>query len=36
MWGIYFHDPNGIRLEVVCQPAQGEDQSIIGRSSSSC
>ena len=30
MWGIYFHDPNGIRLEVACQPAQGEDQSIIG------
>ncbi len=30
MWGIYFYDPNGIRLEISCQPAQGEDQRIVG------
>ena len=30
MWGIYFFDPNGIRLEFACQPAQGERQEIIG------
>lgn len=30
MYGIYFYDPNGIRLEFACQPAQGEHQEIIG------
>ncbi len=29
MWGIYFYDPNGIRLEVACQPAQGAQQSVV-------
>ena len=29
MFGIYFYDPNGIRLEFACQPAQGEGQEII-------
>jgi catechol 2,3-dioxygenase-like lactoylglutathione lyase family enzyme len=28
--GIYFYDPNGIRLEFACQPAQGERQQIVG------
>lgn len=26
MVGVYFYDPNGIRLEFACQPAQGADQ----------
>lgn len=30
MWGIYFYDPNGIRIEIACQPAQGEEQSVVG------
>ena len=29
MYGIYFFDPNGIRLEFACQPVQGEEQQII-------
>jgi catechol 2,3-dioxygenase-like lactoylglutathione lyase family enzyme len=29
MFGIYFYDPNDIRLEFACQPAQGEGQEII-------
>ena len=29
MFGIYFYDPNGIRLEFACQPEQGEHQEII-------
>lgn len=28
-FGIYFYDPNGIRLEFVCQPEQGDRQRII-------
>jgi len=28
--GIYFYDPNGIRLEFACQPIQGEAQQIVG------
>lgn len=27
--GIYFIDPNGIRLEFACQPADGEAQGVI-------
>ena len=27
--GIYFYDPNGIRLEFACQPEDGEDPSVI-------
>lgn len=27
---IYFHDPNGIRLEACCQPAAGARQRIVG------
>jgi len=27
--GIYFMDPNGIRLEFACQPADGDDQAVI-------
>jgi glyoxylase I family protein len=27
--GIYFYDPNGIRLEFACQPADGEDPAVI-------
>ena len=29
MYGIYFFDPNGVRLEFACQPEQGEDQKVI-------
>ena len=27
--GIYFFDPNGIRLEFCCQPANGEEQKVL-------
>ena len=27
--GIYFTDPNGIRLEFACQPADGDDQQVL-------
>lgn len=27
--GIYFYDPNGIRLEVACQPADGEAPEVV-------
>jgi catechol 2,3-dioxygenase-like lactoylglutathione lyase family enzyme len=27
--GIYFYDPNGIRLEFACQPEDGEAPSVI-------
>src|SRR5262249_44641076 len=27
--GIYFYDPNGIRLEFACQPADGEMPEVI-------
>ena len=27
--GIYFMDPNGIRLEFACQPADGEKQAVL-------
>jgi len=27
--GIYFFDPNGIRLEFACQPADGDDQAVL-------
>ena len=27
--GIYFYDPNGIRLEFACQPADGERPAVI-------
>ncbi len=27
--GIYFFDPNGIRLEFACQPADGDDPHVI-------
>jgi len=27
--GIYFYDPNGIRLEFACQPADGETPDVI-------
>ena len=29
MWGIYFYDPNGIRLEMACQPADGEAPDVM-------
>lgn len=29
LMGIYFYDPNGIRLEFCCQPADGEQQQIL-------
>jgi len=29
MVGVYFYDPNGIRLEFACQPAQGGNQRNI-------
>lgn len=28
VWSCYFYDPNGIRLEVSFQPAQGENQQV--------
>lgn len=28
--GIYFYDPNGIRLEFACQPEHGENPDVIG------
>jgi len=28
--GIYFYDPNGIRLEFACQPADGVSPDVIG------
>jgi catechol 2,3-dioxygenase-like lactoylglutathione lyase family enzyme len=28
--GIYFYDPNGIRLEFACQPDDGEMPAVIG------
>ena len=27
--GIYFYDPNGIRLEFACQPEDGEAPAVI-------
>jgi catechol 2,3-dioxygenase-like lactoylglutathione lyase family enzyme len=27
--GIYFYDPNGIRLELACQPADGDDIDVV-------
>ena len=27
--GIYFYDPNGLRLEVACQPDDGETPGVI-------
>jgi len=27
--GIYFYDPNGIRLEFACQPEDGERPAVI-------
>ena len=27
--GIYFYDPNGIRLEFACQPDDGDDQHVL-------
>ena len=27
--GIYFFDPNGIRLEFACQPEDGEEQKVV-------
>src|SRR5438309_746953 len=27
--GIYFHDPNGIRLEFACQPEDGENPEVL-------
>jgi catechol 2,3-dioxygenase-like lactoylglutathione lyase family enzyme len=27
--GIYFYDPNGIRMEMACQPADGESPDVI-------
>jgi catechol 2,3-dioxygenase-like lactoylglutathione lyase family enzyme len=27
--GIYFLDPNGIRLEFACQPKDGDDQQVL-------
>ena len=27
--GIYFFDPNGIRLEFACQPADGEQPNVL-------
>jgi hypothetical protein len=27
--GIYFYDPNGIRLEFACQPEDGETPAVI-------
>lgn len=29
MQGIYFFDPNGIRLEMACQPADGETPEVV-------
>jgi catechol 2,3-dioxygenase-like lactoylglutathione lyase family enzyme len=29
--GIYFYDPNGIRMEMACQPADGENPEIMTR-----
>lgn len=29
MFGVYFYDPNGIRLEFATQPAQIDDQCVI-------
>lgn len=29
MFGVYFYDPNGIRLEFATQPSQGEHQDVI-------
>ncbi len=29
LMGIYFIDPNGIRLEFCCQPEDGDDQQVI-------
>jgi catechol 2,3-dioxygenase-like lactoylglutathione lyase family enzyme len=29
LMGIYFMDPNGIRLEFACQPADGEDPAVL-------
>jgi hypothetical protein len=29
LMGIYFIDPNGIRLEFACQPADGERQKVL-------
>lgn len=30
MQSVYFYDPNGIRLEACCQPADGERQDVRG------
>jgi catechol 2,3-dioxygenase-like lactoylglutathione lyase family enzyme len=29
LMGIYFYDPNGIRLEFACQPADGAGQKVL-------
>jgi hypothetical protein len=29
LYGIYFYDPNGIRLEFACQPEDRETQAVI-------
>ncbi len=29
LFGIYFYDPNGIRLEFTCQPEDGEAPAVI-------
>jgi catechol 2,3-dioxygenase-like lactoylglutathione lyase family enzyme len=29
LMGIYFIDPNGIRLEFACQPADGDEQKVL-------
>lgn len=29
MFGVYFYDPNGIRLEFATQPTQGDKQEVI-------
>lgn len=30
MFGIYFYDPHGTRLEFACQPEDGDEQQIVG------
>ena len=32
LMGIYFYDPNGIRLEFACQPADGEQPDVLSNS----
>jgi catechol 2,3-dioxygenase-like lactoylglutathione lyase family enzyme len=31
IFSIYFFDPNGIRLEACCKPAEGNTQGVIGQ-----